>query len=468
MSDEDRDQLLLLADVPHLISQPHVTQIDAGIDMDEKDIHILREIAKEYAEIASNTINDERKLMWRRLNDLQQVRPLIWLTELCWNEMNVDDELTLRTSNKVAKRIEMEMRKTIYAWRHMQGDMIVEKVFYSPFIIKNSGFGIKVLSDTREVDVIGLGERADAVRRHDGGGTGTSVPGMFAASHFYKQIETEEDLAKIRNPVIEVDRERTEAFFRVYSRIFNGIMPVKKRGAHGFWFAPWDDLCAWMEPGNMLEGLALRPDFMHKAIRRTVDAYMSGLEQYEKLGLLARNDCNVRIGSGAYGYTKEIPVDDAGENSARTTDMWGSSVSQIFGSVSPRMHEEFGLSYEMEWLKKFNRTYYGCCEALHGKIDILSRIPNLRKISVSPWANVEIAAEKMKGRYVASLKPSPCNFARDNWNVQDEMDALRQKLRDAKDCNVEVVLKDIISVRLRPQRIWKWVSEAEKVVREFE
>jgi len=265
-----------------------------------------------------------------------------------------------------------------------------------------------------------------------------------------------------------VDYRRTEEFFQVYDRVFEGIMPVEKRGAHGFWFAPWDDIVAWMEPENMFVGLATRPDFMHRVIRRTTDAYLSGLDQYEKLGILARNDCNVRIGSGAYGYTKELPLDDFDENNIRTRDLWGSSVSQIFGSVSPEMQAELGLTYEKEWMERFTLNYYGCCEALEDKIEILSTIPNLRKISLSPWAKIKEASEKIQGRYVASIKPSPCEFARENFSVDGEIAKLRQKLEDSKGCNVEVILKDLISVRLQPQRIWEWVEKAERLVREYE
>jgi hypothetical protein len=36
-------------------------------------------------------------------------------------------------------------------------------------------------------------------------------------------------------------------------------------------------------------------------------------------------------------------------------------------------------------------------EALHHKIDILRTIPNLRKISISPWNKIEQAAERIAG-----------------------------------------------------------------------
>ncbi len=46
------------------------------------------------------------------------------------------------------------------------------------------------------------------------------------------------------------------------------------------------------------------------------------------------------------------------------------------------MHEEFALKYEMRWLEQFEVNYYGCCEPLHNRMDIVSKISNLRKVSM--------------------------------------------------------------------------------------
>ena len=35
-------------------------------------------------------------------------------------------------------------------------------------------------------------------------------------------------------------------------------------------------------------------------------------------------------------------------------------------------------------------TYNGCCEPLPNKIPVLKNVPNLRKVSVSPWADVRV------------------------------------------------------------------------------
>lgn len=437
----------LFIDTPYLVFQTHDTQNDAPLDADASEIAVLRELAREYAEIASLPVNSLRREEWRGLNDLEPCRPLVWMNEICWNEMNVDGELTLRTSSEVCRRIETQIRRTLYQWTHMQGDMVVDAVFAAPYILRNSGFGMQVQADVRE----------------------TEKGREIASRHFHNQFSSDEDIAKIRDPVIEVDRERTQAFHQFYARVFEGILPVELRGCTGFWFAPWDDIVFWMGADNVLLGLADRPAFMHALVDRLCGAYHAGLRQFETLGLLERNDTNVRIGSGGYGYTKDLPAAAKGSAAAQFSDakpnqLWGSATAQIFGSVSPVMHNEFGLAYEKKWLERFGLAYYGCCEPLHNKIAILESLPNLRKISISPWANVAAAAELMRGRYVISLKPSPATLAGEVFHGDVVRKELTEKLAATRGCSVEIILKDISTVNHDPARLWEWARIARETI----
>ncbi len=435
----------LFIDTPYLVFQNHDTQNDAPLQATDHEIHVLRELGKAYAEIAADPVNARRAGEWRALNDLKDGRPLIWMNEICWNEMNVNDELTLRTASEVCQRIETHLRRTIYQWTHMQGDMVVEATLASPLILKNSGFGVQVEADVIE----------------------TEKDREIASRHFHNQFESDDDIEKIRDPVIEEDTERTRAFHELYARIFDGILPVETRGCTGFWFAPWDDIVFWMNADNVLLALVDRPQFMHRLISRLCAAYMSGLGQFEAKGLLARNDANVRIGSGGYGYTGQLPGPRRGPPRVGTGDLWGSATAQIFGSVSPAMHKEFGIDYEAQWLRRFGLAYYGCCEPLHDKIAILEAIPNLRKISISPWAKVESAAELMRGRYVMSLKPRPAVLAGFTFDGEEVRRELRAKLEAARGCGVEIILKDISTVAHEPWRLWEWTRIAAETARSF-
>jgi hypothetical protein len=95
------------------------------------------------------------------------------------------------------------------------------------------------------------------------------------------------------------------------------------------------------------------------------------------------------------------------ENHIRAADLWGCGAAQIFSSVSPQMHYEFALQYEIRWIKRYDLNYYGCCEPLDRKIDILEKIPNLRKISMSPWVDLERSTHNVGREYAVSWKPNP-------------------------------------------------------------
>jgi len=140
----------------------------------------------------------------------------------------------------------------------------------------------------------------------------------------------------------------------------------------------------------------------------------------------------------------------------RPCDQWGCATPQIFSDVSPRMHEEFALRYELRWLSQFGLNYYGCCEPLHTKLDILAAVPNLRKVSMSPRADVEKMVERACDTYVLSHKPNPAVFATDTWNPDQARRDLRQVLDKTRGCTVEVIMKDISTVRYEPRRLWEW------------
>jgi hypothetical protein len=141
--------------------------------------------------------------------------------------------------------------------------------------------------------------------------------------------------------------------------------------------------------------------------------------------------------------------------------MWGCSNAQIFSEVSPQMHRDFDIEHDLRWLKRWGITYYGCCEPLDGKMDLMRRIPNLRKISVSPWCNSQRAIEGIGDDYVISRKPSPAVLATDTWHP----DLARQQIREFLDlaegkCHIELIMKDISTVRYEPQRLWEWAAIA--------
>jgi len=131
-------------------------------------------------------------------------------------------------------------------------------------------------------------------------------------------------------------------------------------------------------------------------------------------------------------------------------------MAQIFSSVSPAMHKEFWLDYAESWFARFGLGYYGYCEPLHHKIHLIRVLPNVRKISMSPF--VVAGAEAIACDYVFSRKPSPALLAVEQWDGNAVRDDLRQTMDacERNGCPLELILKDISTVRYEPQRLWEW------------
>lgn len=421
-------------------------KIAKEIILSEHDKDILKSLGAAIFDIAANPVHKQKAGLWTSLNDLKAVRPMLWMYEVPWHEMNIDDELTCKCSDEWAKGLEYEMRKTIYQWRHFPGDMIVNDFIECPLVIHSSDFGI-----IEDVDVARTDANNDIYSRH-----------------FKIQIAEPEDIEKIKIPKITYDTKATEYSYNAMREVFEGIIDVKKVGQKHIWYTPWDYLIRWWGVQEAMMDLVLRPDMVHMAYERMVSAWMTELDQFTEMNLLSIDNNNIRIGSGGYGYVSSLPGEDYDENKVMPHNMWGCSNAQIFSTVSPEMHWEFAIEHDLKWLSRFGLTYYGCCEPLDNKIDILRRIPNLRKISASPWCDTKKIINSIGNDYVISRKPNPAILATERFDP----DQARKELVDFMEategeCNVEIILKDISTVKYDPKRLFEWQEIAMRVCEDY-
>jgi hypothetical protein len=415
------------------------------VRLSPKDRDILRRLAADVAEIAALPVHKEKARLWQKLNDLESERPMVWINEICWHEMNANDELTLRTEHPWAQEQERELRRTIYQWRHLPGDMIVSDYLTCPLAIHSTDFGI-----IEDVDIVTTDVATDIVSRR-----------------FHIQIHDYADLEKIRMPVVTHNQQATELYYHAMCGVYSDIMPVRKVGQTHIWFTPWDYLIRWWGIEEAMVDLVERPDLVHAGVERMVDAWVTELDQFVEQNLLAVDANNTRIGSGGYGYTKTLPGADCDPGYVKPHNMWGCSNAQIFSEVSQEMHWEFAVKHDLRWLERWGMVYYGCCEPLDRKIEILRRIPNLRKISASPWCKTDRLIQKVGADYVLSRKPNPAVFADEGWDPERARQDLRSFLEKARGCHVELIMKDISTVRYHPERLWEWASIAMEVADEF-
>jgi hypothetical protein len=407
--------------------------------IEKNDLSVIRELAACIAEIAALPVQEEKRRLWRGLNELKPERPMVMIDQVCWNEMKVGDELTLRCTDPDCRYYEEILRQTLFQWRHFPVDMVVEPFVRVPMAIHNSGFGIEV-----EEEIV------------------TQDATNSVVSHRYtNQFQSMDDLEQIHNPVITHDELETKRRMAAAHQLFDGLLEVRAWGADPY-LSIWDPISTWMGVENALYAIIDRPDFMHALVGRLTDGYLSMLEQLEDQGLLGGPQSLIHC-TGA--YTHELPAAGYNPQKPRLKDMWMFGLAQMFSTVSPAMFKEYEVDYSSRICDRFGLVYYGCCDPLDRKMAQVRMIPNVRKVSMSPWANQARGAAEIHGDFVFSRKPSPAMLAFDSFDPE----AVRQDLTTTRElcaknnCPLEFILKDISTVRYEPERLFEWAKIAMQV-----
>ncbi|MFA6930782.1 MAG: hypothetical protein WCT05_10680 [Lentisphaeria bacterium] len=403
----------------------------------QEDREILRRLAGQLASLAALPVQQERCQGWARVNDLQRgVKPMVMIREEPWNEFDEHDDLRLRCKDSFLQQVELHMRRLLFKWNHFQGDMVINPYWpMQKLTTFDSTCSVKIEEDTIAYDPKG------GIKSH----------------HYHTLFNQPEDLERIRMVKIEYDETTTLRRFQLLHDCFGDILPIRLQGLGFLSFAVWDRIAMWYNPTELLQDLILKPEWMHAIVSRYTDAMLKQLEQLDELHLL--RVCNEdAIGSGGLGYVSDLPGKNFQSESVHPHNQWGNSMPQIFSDVSPDMHEEFALQYERRWMERFGLNYYGCCEPLHLKVDILKTVPNLRKVSCSPRANLERMAAEIQGRWVISVKPNPAAVAGDGFSEPSIREGFRRQLEILGDLPSEFIFKDISTCRQDPGRITRWVQ----------
>ncbi|MBP7402063.1 MAG: hypothetical protein KBA30_05545 [Clostridia bacterium] len=409
--------------------------------MNEQDIRILRGLASRVAEIAALPVQAEKRDMWKRLNALRPVRPMVLIDEIPWHEMDVDGFLQPQCSDPFLRRIEGGLRRTLYRWEHLRCDMVVEPYIEIPRAIGSTGFGIEKNEDTAVTD-----------------------KNNWIVGHHYKpQIEDEDDLEKLVVPTLSEDKQENARHEEAAREALGGILDVRMTGMYVY-STLWDTLVEWITPEEVLIGVAERPEFLEAAMDKYVTVFEGMIDQAERMNLLD-DALTVSHCSYSYTYEDEFPRHRPGEN-VSAKNCWTDATAQLFGSISAADHDRLEFQYIKRICARFGRVYYGCCEPLHDRMHLVRKLPNVRKVSCSPWCNIDIAADNIRGDFVAVNKPNPAWVAQEGFDT-DMIGADLRRTREACARNgtpLEYILKDISTVKYKPQRIWEWADIAMKTV----
>lgn len=396
-----------------------------------KDYKVLRELALKKKVLLESHDSESKIKLWSDINDLKATRPPVYIYQVPWTEFSHIEELALQCQDEFLQTIETKLRQEIYEIKHYPGDMVYFNTIELRAVTYDTNFGLEV--------------KENIIRS-----------GQINSHQFIPVITEPEDIFKIKEAIVEYDIEETQRRLDLLKEIFFGICDVELVGLKGLWFTPWDYLIYRTGVTDAMIDLIERPDFVNSYVSRYVDLSLHRMERYKELGLWSSNNNNTSVGSGGYGYVSDLEKPPKPNLNVPTEKIWGCGNAQIFSEVSPEMHWEFSLRHELRWLEKFGMNYYGCCEQLHLKIDMLSKIPNLRKISMSPWADLDIAREKIDKRFVMSVKPTPSSVAMQPFDERVIRAEINRHLDKTEGSPTEFVLKDISTVKNEPYRLDVW------------
>lgn len=401
--------------------------------MTMKDKEIVRELAKRYMELATD--EKQRKMNGRMLatNDLKLVRPPVLIDEIPWYQMDIDGDLTCRCEDGEARNVETFFRRALYRRKYFKADTLFEPFFRVTMAYDSSGIGIH-----HKEELLATEEKNDIV------------------SHSFEDVlEAEESVDLIQIPTFTARPDKDERAMNFYSDLLGDSIPLRLCGHGVFYHCAWDDIVflRGMEP--VLYDLYDRPEHLHAIRQKFLDIALAEMDFLETQFRVDSSSPNLHC-TPAY-------VSGLAQDGLKAT--WLRTNAQPFSEVSPEMYEEFDVDYTGKIADRFAYTYYGCCEPLDRKLDVICKIPNLRKIGVSAWAKEEVMAEYMGNRYVYSRKPNPANVA-----VHTDPEVIRKetettvKLCQKYGCPAELILKDISTVSHRPENLIVWAQTVSEVL----
>jgi hypothetical protein len=404
--------------------------------MSTHDIKILHELAQAYAEISSDPVMDERRDLWRRHNSLKRTRPLIYVRAFAWREMPQSE---LHCEDPFFRHYEDVLRQSLF--RHTFDDDFI----HEPWVT------VQAARITPPEGVWGLA----SPRTHSDDPRGSfvwdapikseaDIEKMVAPHHVVDEAETArrvEKLAAAIGDIITIDLDRTPAY-----RMWNGDISTQLAYLRGLEQMMWD----------MMD----RPAWLHKLL-----AFMrDGILQTHREAELAGDWSLSAHQNQAMPYAEELEDPKPNGGPVTRDQLWTFAASQETTAVGPKQFDEFMLQYQIPIMAPFGLAAYGCCEDLTPKIELLREIPNLRRIAVSPMADVAACAEKIGQDYVLSYRPSPTEMVGYGFDAEKVRDHLTRDLEACGDCHVDITLKDVETVEGDPDRVRRWVDVTRDVI----
>jgi len=405
-----------------------------------EDRETIHRLAERVAEIAVDPINCERRESWRAMHDLKPVRPMV-LAE----HGGIRDPLKPFTPELVcgdptARGIEGALRLKIWLFEELRDDHVIEPNMNVGWAVQGTGYGVD-----KEIHEV-----------HD--------EGILNAKSWDAPItDIARDIHLLKPRTFSVNRQATYDRRDALAELIGDVLDVRIRGSH--WWSMGLTLRAidFIGLTNLMLFMYDDPEGLHRIMAFLRDDHLAHAAWLEAEGLLTLNHEDDYVGSGSCGYVSDLPGGDwlPGQPVGQR-HQWVLLESQETVGVGPEQFEEFIFPYQKAIGEMFGLVYYGCCEPVNTRWDVVRQMPHLRSVSVAPLCDQETMGACLGKDYVYSRKPNPTLISTGRFDEAE----IRRDLRATLDvtaqhgCATEIIMKDVHTINNDPARLARWVQLA--------
>lgn len=396
----------------------------------------LRDLAKRQLELAEHPDNKALEREWYEHNALRGKRAMVVFEE----ETCKQDFYVPQCENPEERFLEAQLLQNIRAHELVGDDKVIPNFVRIPVQLDIKLFGVE---QHRVVASEGLGFHDEPIL-----------------------TDLDEDLEKLSPSVFSFNEAATRGLEALAQDTFGDLLPPRRVNERNQWhFTPTQHVVNLMGMENMFFAMYDTPESFHALMKFLVEDFRRLLRWEEEHGLLFANAGNDYMGSGSFCFNREL----AQEGPALSTQTWGHMNSQETVGISPEMYAEFIFPYYAETAREFGLLYYGCCEPVHPIWDsCISKLPNLRKVSISPWCDESIMAQRLSGANVIySRKPSP-NFLGVTPDFDEEAFTayIKNTVSLTRDCHVEYIFRDVYTLHQNTDKARRAVELVRRLTQE--
>ncbi len=410
----------------------------------------LRGLAKRQAEIAALPVMAQRRKLWTDMNDARPGARPPFAIETWTFDRDFMPESIYHCISELGRRLENGFLRNIRHHEILNDDHVCPDTIDMGWHVWCDEFGIEIHTEYRK-----------------------DAEGVVTGYHFDCPItDLNDGFDMVKPATFGVDREGTREEKAFLEETFGDIMPVVLRsgtyGNNGL----TQRLMRLMSMETFFMAMYDCPEKLHALLALLRDNAMRMARWAEEEGLLELNNGNQCTCGTCFNFTTLLPKRAVTPGQVRLSDMWTGMDSQETVGVSPELFHEFCFPYYRDLAEMFGLVYWGCCEPADPLWETsLCKLPNLKAVSISRWADQRYMAEALAGKgIVFSRKPDPNLLGVDV--VLDE-EAWAAEIRETleitagKNIPLEFVVRDVYSMHGNLEKPRRAVEIARREIDKF-